>query len=609
VVVLAVVIAILLASLQVHYAKGGGGMVYIYYVETDEAAYELGQSVNVTVACYIQYDPFNPLQYSETVISYKNGQICLGCAEWLNETNGYHTHHTAFALNPSDWDPGQDGQIGTVECSLFLQPDGTDEIQRQNFTVQRSAQSCSLSRTIPTPATSNASMIYLLLRVFNSNNPTFGVGSNQILINITNPLGLLISRNNAICSGPDGNFTVSFDPSSTYGLYHIDLESKESERYREGRFNYTLWVERGPSPSCLTLEWDYTGIVCNSSTSYALESSEITTQLMSSVDKVGISDQQLDLSILDSSTSEIIYSAKLKTNVNGFATSNFTMPYEGEFIPQVSYEGLPNVWYPTSQIAACALRAEGRELSIVELIHLPQSVTLNHSYLVGYLVLDALSEKPVPGLGVTIKTNDSLLAEGVTNESGAVNLALHFPLNRIDLIGRTNLLVEAAPISEKPAFHPTALHTPVLCKLPVSIRFEASSQSVFEDGDTIVFGAELVYMGNTPISFQNLTFTVFINQVENPYRTFTQTTDAKGICTVSLKLIGQGVVTIVAGFLGNSTFDSANDTISLLVVPTFHERLFSSGLIIAFAWFLSIGLLEAAERIRRKKRWEDVSIN
>jgi hypothetical protein len=606
---LAAAISLILIAFQIYDVKGGGGMVYIYYVETDRGTYELGQSVNVTAASYIQYDPSDPLQYSETVVSCKNGQSCLAFTEWLNETKGYHVHHSSFTLNPDDWSPGQGGQIGVAECSLCLQPDGTDEIQRQNFTVTRSAQICSLSKILPIPLAANTSTVSLVFRVFNRNNPTFGVGSNQIFFNITNPLGLPIITNNVSLSDPEGNLTISFDPNFTYGQYHIDLRSVENGKYLEGRFNYTLWVDRGPIPSSLNIEWNYAGIVINSSTSYALEPSEITVQLMNSIDKIGISNQKLDLAILDSSNLETVYKTSMTTNATGYATSNFMMPYEGEFIPQVSYEGLVNAWYPASKVATSLIKAEGRDLSIVELLLLPQTVTLNHSYPVRYLILDALSEKPVPGLAVTVKTGDSILAEGITDASGALDLTLNFPLGRIDLIGRTDLLVEARSRSPKSAFHSSALHAPLLCKLPTSIRLKITSQSIFEDGDTIVFVAQLLYLGNIPVIFQNLVFTVLINQVENPYYTNTRATDAQGTCSISLKLVEQGVVTIVVIFPGNSTFDSSSNTTSFSVLPAFHERLTSSGLTIVLAGFLSILSLVAIERAKRKTRWQDVSID
>ena len=603
------VIGFILIAFPVYNAKGVGGMVYIYYVETDRGTYELGQTVNVTAACYIQYDPSDPLQYSQTVLSCKNGQSCLAFTEWLNETNGYHVHQTGFTLNPSDWNPGQEGQTGVAECSLYLQPDGTDETQLKNFLVTRSAQNCILSETLPNPLDANASALSLMFRVFNVNNPAFGVGSNQIFFNVTNPSGLPIITNNVTLSDPRGNITVTFDPNFAYGQYHIDLRSVENERYVEGRFNYTLWVDRGPIPTSLKLEWNYAGILCNSSTSYAIEPSEITAQLANLIDKTGISDQRLDLAILDSSTFETVLRTEITTNATGFATSNFTIPYEGEFIPQVSYEGLVSAWYPASITAASPIRAEGRDLSIVELLPLPTTITLNHSYSVRYIVLDALSKKPVPGIGVTVKDNDSILTTGITDNFGAVRLTLRFPLESIDLIGRTNLHVEARSTSAKSAFHTGVLDVPLLCKIPTSVGLRAFSQKVSEEGDTIVFGALLVYLDNTPIISQNLVFTVFMNQVENPYYTTRKTTDAHGTCIVSLRLTEQGAFTIVAEFPGNSTFDSSNNTISFSVIPAFHERLSSSGVTFVVAGFLSVASLVAGEKARRKTRWQDVSID
>jgi hypothetical protein len=602
-------LSLILIAFQVYNAKGSGGMVYIYYVETDRGTYELGQSVNVTAACYIQYDPTDPLQYSETIISLRNTQSCLSFVEWLNETNGFHVHHSSFTLNPDDWSPGQSGQVGIAECSLILQPDGTDEILRQNFAVTRSTQDCNLSKTLPTPLTANATAVTLFLRIFNRNNPIFEVGSNQIVYNVTNPSGLLIATNNETLSDPKGNFTISFDPNFNYGQYHIDLESLESTKYLGGRFNYTLWVGRSPIPSSLRLEWNYAGIVYNSSTSYALEPTEITTQLTNSADQTGIGDQQLYLTILDYSTLETVYTARMTTNSTGFASSIFTIPYQGDFLTQVSYEGLVNSWYPASRTAGSLIKAVGRELSIIELMRLPQVITLNHSYCVRYLVLDVLTQQPVPQIEVTVRENDSIVAEGITNDSGTLDLILYFSPKETDLIGSTNLLVVARSLSERSAFQSSVLHVPLVCKLPTSIRLQVSSGNVFEDGDRISFGAVLVSLDDSPIESQYLVFTVFIDGVENPYCSFTQATDAQGACSASLKLVQQGVFTIVATFPGNSTLGTSNSTLSFTVLPSFDQRLYFSGSTTILAAFLSIVSVVAMRRVKRKTRWEDVSIN
>jgi hypothetical protein len=108
---------------------------------------------------------------------------------------------------------------------------------------------------------------------------------------------------------------------------------------------------------------------------------------------------------------------------------------------------------------------------------------------------------------------------------------------------------------------------------------------------------------------QGLVFTVFMNQAEGSYYRTTRTTDAQGTCAVSLKLTEQGTFIIVAEFPGNSTFSFSNCTISFSVVPAFDERISSSGVTIILAGFLSVASLVGRERIRRKARWQNVSID
>jgi hypothetical protein len=606
--VLVAAIALFLVTLQVCDARAGGGMVYIYYVETDRGTYELGQSVNVTAAWYILYEAQNPFQYSEAVMSCWRGQSCLSSEEWLNETNGYHVHQLRFLLMPDDWNPSKEGENGAAECSLFLQPDGPDTGQRQNFTVTRARQNCALIKVLPTPITANASAVSLFLRIFNANNSSFGVALNSIYFNVTNPSGRLTIRNNSIISDPKGNFTISFDPSFVYGAYHVSLRSADSGRYLEGRFNFTIHVDRSPIPSNLSVRWNYAGNMYNSSTSYALEPANITAELTSSLDGTRIDDQQLDLRLLDSSTLQTVWRIRQTTNASGFVTSTFTIPYEGEFILEASYDGLVSAWSPAFKAATTLLKAKSRDLSIVELVGLPPTVTLNRSYPVRYLVLDLLSEKPVPKLEVTVKTNDSTFAEGSTDEDGVVEFALHFPCGRLDLVGNTSLFVEACSNLSKLVFHGSALCVSLHCTFPTFIRLQVSSLNMLEDGDTVVLNAELMSLNHTPVSNRNVEFTILIDQGEASYDTITKATDQRGICNMSLKLLEHGVVTIIARFAGNSTFDSANDTCSFSVLPAFHERLSSSVFGIVSAGFLSVISIVATERFRRKTRWQDISI-
>jgi hypothetical protein len=606
--VLLALVAILFLTLQVCETRAAG-YTYVDYFETDKTTYEVGQNVNATAGYWVVYDYYGrSIEYSWVQIFLTNGSSCLASDQWLNESDGYHMHQSLFLLNPSFWNPGQGGETGTVECSASMEPDGGYGYCIRNIRVVRARQNCTLIRVLPSYPSANATEVSLFLRAYNANNSSFGVASNRIYFNITNPYGQFAITNGSCLSETDGEFMVSFEPSFVYGTYHVSLLSVESGEYLEGRFNYTLNVERSPIPTNLTVQWNYAGNMYNSSTSYALEPIQVTARLTDSLHGVGISDQQLNITLLDSSNMETVCKMQGTTNSSGIVTSTLTVPYEGEFTLTTNYQGLSTAWISAFETSPDLVKTTSRGLSIVGLMPIPATITLNHSYPVKYLILDSLSKKPVPNAEVAVETDNSILASGTTDGYGEAEFTLYLPCDRLDLVGNTSLIVEASLSSSRQIFHACIMNASIFCKIPTLIRLETSPQNVLEVGETVVITTELFSSDSAPLPGQRITLVILIDQEESPYDTILMATGSQGTCSFSLILPDRGVVTVIAKFDGNSTFDSSNSTYSLSILPTFQERLSASTTSVLFTALISTILLLTVERVRRKVRWQDVSI-
>nr|MDO8132746.1 hypothetical protein [Candidatus Njordarchaeum guaymaensis] len=603
-----ILFALLIVTFTVCGSSGRDAITQIQYIETDKSVYEVGQNVNITAAWYIYYG--GEFGYSEGVISCKRGGSIIDFREWLNEPQGFQVHHALFLLNPNDWNPCKAGENGTAECRLSLLTEGSSHNEQLplTFAVKRARQNCSLIDVTPAQATANASSIFLFFKVNNVNNSSFAVGLNGVYYNITNPFGCTIIVNNRTTTDADGNFMISFNPSFTHGDYSVSLRSSENGKYLEGRFVYNLTVGRSPIPTALEVDWKYAGNTFNSTETYALEPVEISARLVQSLNGNGISYQQLNFTVFDSSSLVTVSQSKETTNASGFATHTLIIPYEGKFVLRTSYSGLYGTLLSSLDASTYQIKARTREVSIAELVSLPSVINLGQEYYVKYAVLDALTKCPVSNLNIMLSVDDLLLANGTTNKDGIVELGIRIPAHRWDLAGNLTLSTKALSRSTKGIYGNNSLSKHLLCKIPTVTTLIVYPQGMLEDGETILATAQLLSFNLTPISAERVTFTVFVDQESTPLISITKVTDTQGMCSVSLKLSKSGSATIVADFNGNLIFDYSNDTCSTSVFPEFLGRLSSSIPATTLTCLFSIILVLFVRKGTRKASWHHVTI-
>lgn len=585
------------------------GYAIINYVAIDKSTYEVGETVNITASYSVSYLNRSTI-YEGSLISWSLNGVTHPVASWSYEPNGTYIRKLGFPLNPDAWNPDQRGETGAAECSLLLET-GNGHTNapslEQNFTVIRAHQNCSLTRIDPPQPAANASSIILSFRVYNRNDPSFGVGLNKVYYNVTNPKGHLIAVNHGTNSTSSGNFSISFSPDFACGEYGLCLISSQNRKYQEGRFNYTLTVGRSPIKTALNLSWNYAGSMCNSSGSYALEPVKVKARLICPINGTGISGQELTLSLLDSLSSEAVSQTSAVTNSSGFASSVFTIPFEGRFVLQASYDGVYSVWTASLENASNMIRAKPRGLSFVELLGLPSTITLGQSYNVKYVILDALLKTPVSNLNLAAEMGGLSLANGTTDSNGVAEFGICLPSDRWDLAGNSTMLVETSVSSR--IYDGTFLSGPLHCEIPTITTLRVSPQEIFEGGETMAVIAELRSSNSTPLAHQNITFMIYTSGEGTPQYIVLRETDDQGTCAISLTLPESGIITIAASFDGNPMFNSSMDMYNVSVFPTFRERLSSAIPSATVAIFSSIVLLSAVRKIKRKLKWDDLVIS
>jgi hypothetical protein len=587
------------------------GFVFINYVAVDKSSYELGENVNITTSYSVFYFNTSTI-YEGSLISWFLNGSSHSIASWSYEPNGTHIRKLTFPLSPDAWNPDQSGETGTATCSLLLETETghTDAPSLgRNFTVIRAHQNCSLIQIDPPKPTANASSIVLSFRLYNRNDPSFGVGLNKIYYNVTNPTGHLIVLNQETNSTSCGNFSISFSPDFACGEYGLCLLSLQNRKYQEGRFNYTLSVGRSPVKTALNLTWDYAGSMYNSSGSYALEPVRAKARLICSINGTGISGQELTLSLLDASSSEPTYKSSAMTNSSGFASCSLTIPFEGRFTLQVSYDGVYGVWTSSLENASNMIRARARDLAFVELLGLPSNIVLGQGYNVRYIILDSLLKTPVSNLNLAIEMDGLTLANGTTDGNGVADFSIILPSGTCDLAGNHTLLVELSPSVGRRIYSGISLSKSFRCKIPTFTKLRVPPQQLFEGGELITITGELRSSNSTPLGHQNMTFMIFADGEETQVHIIMKETDGQGKCALSLRLPEFGAITVIASFDGSQMLNSSVDSCNVTVFPSFHERLSSSIPYATMATFCSITLLSVARRTKRKLKWDDLTIS
>jgi hypothetical protein len=587
------------------------GFAFINYVAVDKSSYELGENVNITTSYSVFYLNTSTI-YEGSLVSWSLNGSSHSIASWSYEPNGTHIRKLTFPLSPDTWNPDQSGETGTAMCSILLETETghTDAPSlERNFTVIRAHQNCSLIRIDPPKPMANASSIVLSFRVYNRNDPSFGVGLNKIYCNVTNPKGQLIVLNQGTNSTSSGNFSISFSPDFACGEYGLCLLSLQNRKYREGRFNYTLTVGRSPIKTALNLTWDYAGSMYNSSGSYALEPVRTKARLICPINGTGISGQELTLSLLDASSSELICRSSAMTNSSGFASCSLTIPFEGRFILQVSYDGVYSVWASSLENASNMIRARARDLAFVELVGLPSNIILGQGYNVKYAILDSLLKTPVSNLNLTIEMDGLSLANGTTDGNGVAYFSIIPPSGTYDYAGNHTLLVESSPSVGRRIYNGIFWSKSLHCKIPTFTKLRVPPQQVFEGGELITITGELRSSNSTPLAHQNMTFMICADGEGTQAHIILKETDGQGKCALSLRLPESGTITVIASFDGSQMLNSSVDSCNVTVFPSFHERLSSSIPYATMATFCSIALLSIARRIKRKLKWDDLIIS
>jgi hypothetical protein len=600
--------ALLMLTLLFCGSRGQGELTGIRYIQTDKSIYEVGQIVNVTAAWYIDYG--GGFECSEGVISCLRRGSIIGASEWSNEQQGFHIHQASFSLDPNAWCPCEVGENGTAESLLSLPMDIHYQTAQLDttFRVTRARQNCSLIDVTPSAVVANVSTISLSLRCYNANNASFGVDRNPIFYNITNPVGCVTALNNCTMTDASGGFVISLNPNFMYGNYSISLRSSENQRYLYGYSTYNLTVGRSPIPTQLEVNWTYIGDTLNSTQTYALEPVDISARLALSTDNSGISDQQIEFSVFDTSSLKLVFQSEKMTNVSGFATDNLILPHEGSFVLKASYGGLHSTWLPSLDSSIRPMKASTRELTMEELVGFPPVISLGHEYHVRYVAVDALSKCPVSNVSIVASADNLALANNSTNRYGIAELGICVPVDRWDLAGNLTLSIQAPSRFSNGIYTGSSISRHVLCKIPTVTTLNVYPRDLVQDGETIQVSAQLQTFNLTPISAMHITFTAFLDQKSGILINVTGTTDAHGFCIISLRIPVSGSLTIVANFNGSSVFDNSSGTLTASIFPEFLTRLSSSIPGTLLILLLSLSSILFVRKRRRKTSWYRVTV-
>jgi hypothetical protein len=602
-----IILVIVLLSLTIADCRAQDNWIYVYYVQTDKSTYEVGEDVSITASYDIHY--LNSETLAEgCALSCSRADLTVAVQQWLNEPNGTHIRRLSCTLDPIVWNPGKSGEIGTADCSLFLDTyQSADSLDREvNFTVVRANQNCSLIGVIPTQPLGNTSSILLSFRIYNRNNPSFGVGLNSVNYSIRNPEGLVVS--NTTKTNSTGYCSISFSPMFSFGEYRVSLRSLQNASYKEERFDYTLVVDRSPVPTTLNVTWEYVGAMFNSSSSYTLEPLKITAKLACLSNGTGIGEQELSLVIRDVSNSTVSQINGM-TNESGFLSRTLLIPCEGEFTLDALYNGLCTCWCPSSNKSPVYISARVRPLSVTVLGGMPSVICLGVTYAARFLILDRLSGKPVPNTIFVARTNGYCLANATTNEGGVLDLSIQIPFARLDLLGNSTLIFESASTYLRKVYDRDSLSTPLLCKIPTTTVLNIASQTVFEEGETISISTEILSFDSTPIAHENLTLKIFGDKETDPIEVMLAETNDKGICTILAKASRPGNLTIIAVFNGSRILNSSSDVHSITVLPRFQERLPSYYLFAALACLLAVTTILVARKVKRRLKWHNLMVS
>jgi hypothetical protein len=605
------IVTIVLLTLITVNCKASDNWIYINYVQTDKSTYEVGENVSITASYELQYLKATTLEEGSALSCFRGGES-IAVEQCSNEPNGTYIRRLNCTLNPSIWRPSKNGENGTADCYLFLDilnENGEEDISQDrqlNFTVVRAKQNCSLIGVTPSQPFGNTSCIIMSFRVYNNNNPLFGIGSNLVDYNITSPEGLV--QNNATKSNSTGYCSIYLSPHFNYGTYRVSLLSAENTDYQEGQFNYNLTVGKSPLPTTVNVTWKYCGAIFNSSSSYALEPVRITVGLTSLVDGSEIGNEELSLLITDASNSTIAQIEE-PTNDSGFLTYDFFIPYEGKFVPRVFYGGLYDCWDLSEGQATNYIISAARPISIIGLNGNPTCMCLGKNYSARYLVLDGLSGKPIANETFTVKINGYSLSNETTDKNGVLSLTTLIPKDRSDLLGNCTLSLEPASTSPGRVYGNGVFSTTLLCKIPTIIILSASNNDVLEESETVSISSQLLSLNSTPISYQNLTFMIFRDQGRDPSEVIFNETDDQGISSVSVEACTQGTLTVVVIFNGSLILNASADSYSFTVIPKFQERLPSYLLSTVFACLSAGATVIIARRCKRKIKWGDLMIS
>jgi hypothetical protein len=600
--------ALLMLTFLLCGSRGQGELTGIRYIQTDKSIYEVGQTVNVTAAWYIDYS--GGFECSEGVISCLRRGSTIGASEWSNEQQGFHIHQASFSLDPNAWCPCEVGENGTAESLLSLPMDVHYQTAQLDttFRVIRARQNCSLIDVTPSAVVANVSTISLSLRWYNANNASFGVDQNPIFYSITNPAGCVTVLNNCTTTDASGGFVISINPNFMYGDYSISLRSSENQRYLNGYSTYNLTVGRSPIPTQLDVNWTYVGDTRNSTQTYALEPVDISARLARSNDNSGISNQQIEFSVFDTSSLKQVFQSEEMTNVSGFATDSLILPHEGSFVLKASYGGLYGTWLPSLDSSIRLMKASTRELTMDELVGFPSVISLGHEYHVRYVAVDVLSKCPVSNISIVARADNLTLANNSTDSDGIVELGICVPVDRWDLVGNLTLSIEAPSSFTNEIYTGSSISRHLLCKIPTVTTLNISPRDMVQDGETIQVSAQLQTFNFTPISAMHVTFTAFLDQKSGILINVTGITDAQGLCTISLKMPASGSLTIAANFNGSSVFDNSSGTLSTSIFPEFFTRLSSSIPSTLLILLLSLTSILFVRKRRRKTSWHRVTV-
>jgi hypothetical protein len=606
------VLAIILMSFATVNCRAQDNWIYIYYIQTDKSVYEVGENVSITASYGIHFLETETLDEGFALTCSRGGQKIAGeqWSDYPDGPNGTYIRGMNCTLNPSEWYPNKNGEVGTASCSLFLDyidyVYGETSVWQQaevNFTVVRANQNCSLISINPSQPIGNDSSILLLFRLFNCNNPQFAVGFNSVNFSIANPEGLVTS--NTTESNSSGYCSMSFSPSFNFGVYRVSLRSSENVDYQGGQFNYNLTVMKSPVPTSVNVTWEYCGAMYNASSSYALEPIRIKARLISLIDGSGIAYQGLSLFVNDASNSTVAQINE-PTNSSGYSTCTFLIPHQGKFIARVLYSGLYGSWFSSCEQAPGYISAVARPISLTALNGNPTSLSLGKRYAARYLVLDAMSQKPVQNETFTARIKNYSLSNTTTDNNGVLNLVALIPRDRLDFVGNCTLTLEPLPSNPPIVYNCSVFSIPLFCKIPTTTTLDIPMGTILEEGEILSISARLSSLNSTPVSYQNLTFMILGGQEKSQLGVIYDETNDRGVSNISIETPTSGNLTIVAIFNGSIIFDASIGSCSVTVIPRFQERLPSYLLSSVLACLSALMAVIAVRKSRRKLKLNDL---